>query len=110
MLTRMAEAGDLVNSVSTQKEWAWADTDDAIGRLKTIVKEMAAFKTCSKLWQDWVISDHKKFSANCKNKYHPALALAELQKVDKVEQIIKKLTKQTDMMKSMHQIKQENSK
>jgi len=108
MLTRMAEAGDLVNSVATQKEWAWADTEDAIGRLKTIVDEMAAFKSCSKFWKDWVIADHKKFSGWCKNKYHPSVALAELQRVEKVEQLIKKLTKHMDMMKSMHQIKQEN--
>ena len=44
MVAAMGEANDLVTSVATQSEWKWADTEQTVGKLNCIMKEIGELK------------------------------------------------------------------
>jgi hypothetical protein len=109
MLSAMGQAGDLETSVSSQVEWAWANTSEAKGKLSKLMGTITDFKACSKFWKDWVVQDQKPWMTTVKKQYLGSVALKELEKVADLECGIKALNKHMAMLKSMHQIKLDNA-
>ena len=72
MVAAMGEANDLVTSVATQSEWKWADTEQTVGKLNCIMKEIGELKTSSKMWKDWVTTDHKQWVVMMKKQFLPS--------------------------------------
>jgi hypothetical protein len=97
MVAAMGEANDIVNSVKTQGEWKWADTEQSVG----LIKEIDDLKTSSKMWKDWVTADHKQWQNMMKRQFLPSVTLKELGKIEEFEAGINKLTAKIATMKNM---------
>jgi hypothetical protein len=101
MVAAMGEANDLVTSVATQSEWKWADTEQSVGKLNTIMNEIAALKTSSKMWKDWVTTDHKQWVVMMKKQFLPSVTVKELAKIEDFEKTVNMLSAQIAKMKNM---------
>ena len=101
MVAAMGEANDLVTSVATQSEWKWADTEQTVGKLNCIMKEIGELKTSSKMWKDWVTTDHKQWVVMMKKQFLPSATVKELAKIEDFEKTVNMLSAQITKMKNM---------
>ena len=101
MVGAMGEANDIVRSVATQSEWKWADTEQSVGKLKDLIKDLDDLKMSSKMWKDWVTADHKQWQIMMKKQFLPTVTLKELGKIEDFEVAINKLTNKIATMKNM---------
>ena len=101
MVAAMGEANDLVTSVATQSEWKWADTEQTVGKLNCIMKEIGELKTSSKMRKDWVTTDHKQWVVMMKKQFLPSVTVKELAKIEDFEKTVNMLSAQIAKMKNM---------
>ncbi len=90
---------DLVQVVSTQPEWSWANNNAIMGSSRKAAEELEAIKASSAFWKDWVVQ--QDFMKVIRKAYVPDIVKKELQKAESLQRQIENLQLQVNMLKSM---------
>ena len=96
---------EIVGSIGTKQEWAWADSDACLSPLRDAKAGCEEFKHSHPFWQTWSIQ--KMFAGVAKKSYDTKVINEQLARIPLLGETITKLEKECQRLVDMHNKRQE---
>ena len=104
-------ASDLIQAVSTQKEWQWANNDVNLMATREKKMRLEKLKTKNPFWCDWTVQAPVEWEKIVRKTNSPAVIEVTLQEgLPEMERAIDDLGEEIEMLKDMHIAKMRRSR